>query len=258
MNISALIKQSTLSLRDTLLVLEHVSGLDKNYMFLNQDKIELNQDVLEAFKSILSKIQNGMPLQYAIGKWWFFGEEFIIEPPVLIPRPETEIVVEEAMKFARQFKVGFEPFVGSGIISIVLLKHNPHLKMVATDINKKACELTLKNAKLHKVEDRLLVVCSDVAKAIKIEKVDFLVANPPYIPTNVLNTLEKSVLEYEDIKALDGKEEGLFFYKELKSLGIKPMILEIGHDQEQAIKDLFGDVEIIYDYSNNPRVAIIR
>ncbi|MGC9143969.1 HemK/PrmC family methyltransferase [Hydrogenobaculum sp.] len=258
MNISALIKQSPLSLRDTLIVLEHVSGLDKNYIFLNQDKIKLNQDILEAFKSTISKIQSGMPLQYAIGKWWFFGHEFIIEPPVLIPRPETEILVEKAVEIVKDYQIGFEPFVGSGIVSISLLKYYPHLKMIATDINEKACELTLKNAKLHKVEDRLLVICSDVAKAIKIEKVDFLVANPPYIPTKALNTLEKSVLEYEDIKALDGKEDGLFFYRELKSLGLKPMILEIGHDQEGAIKDLFENVEIIYDYSNNPRVAIIR
>ena len=258
MNISTLIKQSPLSLRDTLIVLEHISGFDKNYIFLHQDSLELDNERLKKFNDIVYKIKDGMPLQYAIGKWWFFGHEFFVEPPVLIPRPETEILVEKAIEIVKDCQIGFEPFVGSGIISISLLKYYPHLKIIATDINKKACELTLKNARLHKVEDRILVVCSNIADAIKIEKVDFLVANPPYIPTKSLETLDKSILKYEDIRALDGKEDGLFFYEKLKSFDIKPMIMEIGHDQEYAIKSIFGDVEIIYDYSYKPRVAIVR
>ncbi|GAB6078231.1 N5-glutamine methyltransferase family protein [Hydrogenobaculum acidophilum] len=258
MNISTLIKQSPLNLRDTLIVLEHVSGFDKNYIYLHQDILEIDDKSVEKFNDIVCKVQKGMPLQYAIGKWWFFGHEFFIEPPVLIPRPETEILVEKAIEIVKDYKVGFEPFVGSGIVSISLLKYYPHLKMVATDINKKACELTLKNAKLHKVEDRILVVCSNIADAIKVEKVDFLVANPPYIPTNSLETLDKNILEYEDIKALDGKEDGLFFYKKLKSFDVRPMLMEIGHDQEEAIKNIFGDVEIVYDYYYKPRVAIVR
>ena len=258
MNVSTLIKQTPLSLRDTLLILEHVSGLDKNYIFLHQDTLELDKIRLNAFYEMVEKIKDGMPLQYVIGKWWFYGLEFFVEPPVLIPRPETEILVEKALEVAKNYHIGFEPFAGSGIISIVLLKYNPNLKMIATDINKKACELTLKNARLHNVEDRLLVVCSNIADPISIEKVDFLVANPPYIPTKSLKTLDRSILEYEDIKALDGKEDGLFFYKALKSLNIRPMIMEIGHDQEEAMKDIFKNVEIIYDYSNNPRVCIVR
>ncbi len=258
MNVSTLIKQSPLSLRDTLFILEHVSGLDKNYIFLHQDSLDIDGKDIRAFNDIVNKVKNGMPLQYAIGKWWFFGYEFFIEPPVLIPRPETEILVEKAIQIVKDYRIGFEPFVGSGIISIVLLKYYPHLKMIATDINNKACELTLKNAKFHNVEDRLLVVCANIGDAINLGKVDFLVANPPYIPTKSLETLDKSIVEYEDLKALDGKEGGLFFYKQLKSLNVRPMVMEIGHDQEEAIKNIFEDVEIIYDYSNHPRVCIVR
>jgi len=258
MNASALIKQSPLSLKDTLLVLEHVSGLDKNRIFLNQSNIDLDNSVYEAFNKIVSKAKAGMPLQYALGKWWFFGHEFFVEPPVLIPRPETEIVVEKAIELVKDHQIGFEPFVGSGIISISLLKYYPNLTMVVCDVNKEACKLTQKNAKLHNVEDRIFIICSDISKALKLDNIDFIVANPPYIPTKELQNLDESVRLYEDLRALDGKEDGLYFYRALKEVNIRPMVLEIGHDQGQAIKDIFKDAKIAFDYSSNPRVAIIR
>ena len=254
MRVSKLIKQSQLSIDNTLTIVEYLTNIDKNTLFLYKDKIDVD---FQAFDKIASKVLNGMPIQYAIGKWWFFGEEFFIEPPILIPRPETELVVENALNLIRDFEIGFEPFAGSGIISIILLKHFKHLKMITTDINKKACNLTLKNARFHGVEDRIFVICTDIAMGLNLNGVDFLVANPPYIPTDKLSSLDKSILEYEDIKALDGREHGMFFYEKLKNLNIKPMVLEIGHDQEELIKGLFNRVDIKYDYSGFPRVAIV-
>ncbi len=255
MKASILIKQSPLSLSDTLILLEHITNIDKNTIYLHQKDIDVD---FEAFNKIAINVLRGMPIQYVLKKWWFFGEEFFVKPPVLIPRPETELLVEYAINMVKDFKIGFEPFVGSGIISIILLKHIKHLKMIATDINKEACKLTLENAKLHNVENRLLVLCSDIGNALDSSNIDFIVANPPYIPTDKLKTLDKSVLDYEDIKALDGKEDGLFFYKSLKTLNIKPMILEIGHDQEKSMRELFDNVDVIYDYQNHPRIAILK
>lgn len=258
---------------DTEILLAYVLKKDRLYIKLNLDE-DISEEEEKNIKKYISQLKNDKPIHYITKNRDFFGHDFFVEENVLIPRSDTEFLVQESIKnlknsFNKSIN-GLEMGVGSGIISISLLKFIDKLNMTAVDINHKAIKLTLKNAQNLNVENRLKVLYSDLYENIDFKGFDFIVSNPPYIPTRDISELDNKIKLYEPINALDGKESGLYFYEKIiqnsrtylnKNFFI---FFEIGYNQGDDIKNLFtkynfnNDVEIIKDYNGNDRVVIYK
>ncbi len=212
-------------------------------------------------------LENGYPLQYLIGEWDFYGRTFKVKEGVLIPRPETEILVEKCLeKIPREGSIlGFEIGIGTGCISITLLLERENLIMYGDDVNDRATELAKANAELHGVKSRFIILKGDMFEPVKGMKFNFVVSNPPYIPQKEWEKLPKGV-RIEGMVSLIGGEKGYEFYegfsKEvgdfLKDDGF--FCLEIGHDQGSVVRDIFSkkgfEVIVYKDYTNNDRVVL--
>lgn len=215
------------------------------------------------YKKAVKRLSEGEPLAYIIGKWYFYDEEYKVSPHCLIPRPETEHLVDEIIRTAPKNAVIADLCTGSGCIAISSLKHRPDITAVAVDISENALEIAKENAKNNGVSERIEFICSDVLNndPLKNTKFDIIVSNPPYIVRDVIPTLSQQV-KHEPIIALDGGEDGLDFYRRIFEFyvsHVKPggkIICEIGYDQGEILKKKY-DCTIIKDYSSNDRVAIL-
>ncbi|MCL1924180.1 MAG: peptide chain release factor N(5)-glutamine methyltransferase, partial [Defluviitaleaceae bacterium] len=204
----------------------------------------------------------GEPIEYIINKTNFMGLDFYVDENVLIPRPETELLVEEVLKYATKDMKILDLCTGSGCILISLAKH---LKVPVTgiDISYKALKIVEKNAKLNDVE--VIIRRGDMLNRLRL-KYDIIVSNPPYIKTSDISTLDESVKNYEPHLALDGGNSGMYFYEQIRNTFEKKLLpngmlfLEIGHDQGEAIRTLFKDFDttIKKDYAGHDRIAIIK
>lgn len=196
---------------------------------------------------------------------------FFVDENVLIPQPDTEILVEEAIKYANQIKENVEILdmcTGSGCIGVALAKHVKNAKVTLVDISTKALEVAKKNAKENEVKEKVNFIQSDMFENIK-SKFDVIVSNPPYIKTKVINELDLQV-QNEPHLALDGGENGLKFYeilineapKYLKENG--KIFLEIGYDQKKEVEELarnskfYKEIETVKDLANNDRVIELK
>jgi len=201
-----------------------------------------------------------------IGEWDFFGRPFRVREGILIPRPETEQLVERILPLIPEDGAcGLEIGCGSGCISITLLREKGNLRMVADDVNPEAVDLTLENARLHGVEDRIEVFAGDMFEPVGNRRFDFVVSNPPYIPADRWESLPPEV-RLEGFTSLIGGRSGCEFYRRfakevrgyLKEGGF--VALEIGHDQGEVVRDLLSGVGfkvMIYkDYSGQDRIAV--
>jgi release factor glutamine methyltransferase len=216
----------------------------------------------------------GEPLQYILGNTEFMGLEFKIGKGVLIPRPETEHLVEAAMKYLRITKKLSNPGIldlgtGSGCIAVSLLKLLPSSKVDASDISVEALRVARKNAALQGV--RVNFIESDLfsSKKIKLRHYDLIISNPPYIPTAQIKKLQIE-LSYEPKVALDGGSDGLDFYRKiifeapryLKKRGL--LIMEMGFKQDEKIENIFHKsakfeiIEIARDLNNINRVVVAQ
>lgn len=232
-------------------------SLDKNKSISKFDKISTFLDLLEERKS-------GKPFQYIINKQNFCGLDFYVDENVLIPRFDTEVLVEKVLKDNKDSSLSIlDLCTGSGAIAISLKSLGKYKFVKALDISDKALQIAAKNAKLNGVE--LEFIKSDMLSEVD-EKFDIIVSNPPYIPSGDIDNLSKEVKEYEPRLALDGKEDGLFFYriiakearKYLKEDG--KIYLEIGYNQAEDIRDLFKEyqsIEVYKDLAGKDRVVKI-
>lgn len=202
-------KHSKVSLKDRAHLLAHLLRINHKELYLIQDS-EVPPQVEESFLKDLKKVEEGYPLQYVIGEWDFYGKTLYVEEGVLIPRPETELLVEEVLKRLPSSAklLGLELGVGTGCISISLLLHRENLKMVANDINLRALRLARRNAKKHKVQERLFLFCGDLFQPIKKRAFDLLISNPPYIPESLWHSLPDGV-RLEGYSSLIGGTKGL-------------------------------------------------
>lgn len=231
------------------------------------ESLEVPPHIEEAFLKELERLEKGYPLQYVLGEWEFYGLSFYLEEGVLIPRPETEILVEEVLKRLPENKnlFGLELGVGTGCISINLLYYRSNLRMLGGDINLKALKLTKRNAIRHGVSDRLFLFAGDLFDPLKPYQFDFLVSNPPYIPKRYWEKLPEGV-RLEGYSSLIGGEEGWEFYKKIAENVqnyLKPdgfIALEIGHDQGKVVRELFEKkgfkIQVIKDYSGQDRMVL--
>ena len=249
---------------DARLLLEFVTGEERNTLYAHPEK-EVEEQKVSEFEQFLAKRASRIPLQQITRCQSFMGLSFSVNENVLIPRQDTEILVEEVLR---------EPFdgcrildicSGSGCILLSLLHYSNDTSGTGLDISAKAIEVAKENAAALKLKERVEFIESDLLEQAK-ETYDIIVANPPYIKTSVIDTLMPEVREHEPLLALDGKEDGLYFYRKiLEKIGAfcKPgtrLYFEIGYDQSDAVSELlrsggFGEIRIVKDYSGLDRVV---
>ena len=211
----------------------------------------------------------GYPLQYIIGKWWFARCEFEVSEDCLVPRPDTECVVEEAARLLPRNARFADLCTGSGCIAISIADLRCDVNGIAVELYPKTLELAKRNAARNNVADKIDFAQGDVlsGEVLSDELFDAIISNPPYIRTEVIDTLAREV-KHEPRAALDGGEDGLIFYraivekynKNLKSDGC--FIFEIGYDQAEDIKAIAGEngffCIVKKDLGGNDRVAILK
>ncbi|MDD4894682.1 MAG: peptide chain release factor N(5)-glutamine methyltransferase [Candidatus Omnitrophica bacterium] len=222
---------------------------------------------------VLKRRIKGEPIQYILGKAEFMGLEFKLAPDVLIPRPETEILVEKTIEMARSPEVAARSILdigtGSGCIAVSLAKNLPGVEITAVDICEKAIKIARRNALLNNVKINFLKSDLFDNRQLKADNYGIIVSNPPYIPAAEIDALQPEI-KYEPRLALDGGKDGLDFYRRiinsahlyLKENGL--LIMEIGFNQKEAVKNIFkvcGYFEIIdevKDYNNIDRIVIAK
>ena len=255
---------------DSQLILGKVLEKDKLYLMINSNE-EVSKDKKEEYLSLINKRKEKMPVRYILGQCDFMGLDFYVEEGVLIPRSDTEVLVEEVLKL-----IGEDESIevcdlcsGSGAIGIALAHYRKNIKVDAIDYYPIPEKITTKNIEFNKVGDRVTFIKSDLLEeSIKAnKKYKIIVSNPPYIKEDVIETLMDDVKDYEPRTALSGGDDGLIFYRriveESKQLLLNDGILsfEIGHDQGEEVKTLmeqngFRDVTVIKDLAGLDRVVL--
>ena len=209
------------------------------------------------------------PLQHILGTACFCGLEFQVTPAVLVPRPETEELIELAFEAAKTMPcpVIYDFGTGSGCIAVTLAKRLAKAKVIASDISDEALRLAKANAEQHEVIKRVEFRQADSSALAAGEQVQLIVSNPPYIPTSEISALEPEVRDYDPRLALDGGRDGLEFYRMLARLGqvaLTPggsLIAEFGDGQEDEIESIFRkstwpSVRFAEDFCGKPRIVI--
>ncbi len=231
-------------LLDAEILMAKTINKDRNYILLNSS-IPINENDLNNFYKLIEQRSLGNPIAYLTKKKSFWNSEFFITEDILIPRPDTELVVENILRLTKQkSKINILDIgIGSGCIIISILKERKNFRGTGIDLSKKCLIISKKNAIAHKVNTRLKLYKSDVDK-FNLGKYDLIVSNPPYIKTCKLKYLERDVAEYEPRLALDGGLDGLSEIRKVvkkSSELIKKsgkLILEIGFDQKNKVINL--------------------
>ena len=252
---------------DAEILMEKVIGKDKKYIILNSEE-KLNFERLRFFKTLIKKRSNRKPIAYLINKKFFWKYEFLITEDILIPRPDTELLIELALKITRNknriniLDIG----IGSGCILLSILKEKKNFSGTGIDISKNCINISKINANKLKVTDRTKFYKSDVDK-FDLGKYDLIVSNPPYIKKNELKYLETEVSKFEPKLALDAGLDGLSEIRKVikkSSELIKKngkLILEIGFDQKNRVINLltkkgFYINSISKDLASNDRCIV--
>jgi release factor glutamine methyltransferase len=226
----------------------------------------LLRHVLEKDRAWLRRTMHE-PIQYILGTQEFYGLDFLVKPGVLIPRPETEHLVEAALeRLAEQSALNIvDVGTGSGILAVTLAKHLPVAQITAVDLSAAALSIARENAARHGVEDRIRFLTSDLLAALPGECFDAIVSNPPYIPAS--EVLETQVRDYEPEQALFAGADGLDIYRRLVPqafAALRPggwLLMEIGHGQRDALTGLlegWQEVAFVNDLQGIPRVVCGR
>ena len=264
-------------------LLKFILKVDESYLIIHNNEYELSQNEEKSFKDYCQKIKAGYPLQYITHKQNFYGNEFYVDENVLIPQPDTEILVHEAIEEIKKkdnqsnIKV-IDLCTGSGAIAISIKKEVPQVKMYASDISDEAIEVAKRNTKIileNKKDDdtnlltvrtqkdskeKILFIKSNMFEEIPEGlKFDIIVSNPPYIKEKDMETLPKDVLHEPKI-ALLGGEDGLDFYRIIRREAPKYLnengvvLLEIGYEKKEELLKLFEGAKCIKDFAGNDRV----
>jgi protein-(glutamine-N5) methyltransferase, release factor-specific len=249
---------------DILLLIYEIFDLD--FSKWTMYKYETIKDIskLETLKEYVEKRLTNMPVQYIVNKAYFCGLPLYVDENVLIPRFDTEVLVEEVLNLGDKNKKILDVCTGSGAIAIALKKLGKFERVDALDISEEALKIAKKNAKALECDINFLK--SDMFSSLTSEnKYDIIVSNPPYIQSHIVDSLERQVKDFEPRLALDGDIDGMKFYKIIEKNfmnflspgGI--LALEIGYDEASDIKNLFEDKKVIIkkDLAGLDRVAIV-
>ncbi len=258
------------SREDSMLLLRHVLGIQPAEMHAYRER-PLTALQTEAFNALIQQRAHGTPIQHLTGEQEFFSLPFHVGPDVLIPRPETEHLVEASIARLQHHPAPriADVGTGSGAIAVAFAHALPHAEIVALDISLAALGVAMRNAQRNHVAHRIRFVESDLLAAVQGESFDAIVSNPPYIAFSERPTLPIEVREHEPALALFAGPTGLEFYQRLIPAAHPLLVsggwllMEIGHGQRDAIRALLEDqhwdsVEFIPDLQSIPRVAVAR
>lgn len=253
---------------DAELLLGHVLGLDRLSLYLNLDKPLNNQEV-EQYRNLIGQRGQRTPVAYLTGEREFYSLSLQVTPAVLIPRPETEFLVDKVLELLEpdQAVEILELGTGSGAIALALAWQDPNISVTAVDFSKSALEVAKANAKRLEVDNQVKFIHSDLFQQVE-GKFSIICSNPPYIPSETLPTLEPE-LGIEPAMALDGGQDGLDFYERIlnqaSSFLEEPgfVVLEIGWDQAEQVRNLgekngFTWLETVADYGGKDRVVVFQ
>ena len=238
--------------------------LDRSLPELRQDESGVPEDTAAKHAECVKRLRDGEPLQYIFGYAPFYDTELYCGPGVLIPRFDTEILVEEAIKTLPQNAYFADLCCGTGCIAAAVLKHRPDTAALCLDISDTALSYTERNLGKYGLTDRAEIRKFDVFSSWdSLPPLDAILCNPPYINEKDMKSLPENVKK-EPFEALYGGKDGLDFYRRVLSAskgrfrrGTR-IIFEIGYDQGAALKELCPGCEIKKDYSSNDRICIIR
>jgi release factor glutamine methyltransferase len=232
--------------RESISLLTASIKRDKTFVYAHPE-YELTPDELATFDSFLSRRARREPLQYIVGVQEFYGLDFEVTRDVLIPRPETELLVEEALKIlihdpaASLCEVG----IGSGCIAISILHHARGVRATGLDVSKGAIKVAGRNATTHHVADRLVLLESDVFESLGDQRFEMIVSNPPYIPADEMDILQAEVRDFEPHGALTDGGDGLSIIRRIVSDApgrlstAGSLLMEIGFDQSEKVAAMF-------------------
>ena len=264
---------------DARLLLEYVCGTDRNTLLVHGDR-EVSESEQERYQLLIEKRAQHVPLQHLTGEQEFMGLTFKVNKHVLVPRQDTEILVEEVMKNLHDGMRILDMCTGSGCILLSLLQYSNDCQGVGVDLSAEALKVAEENyarLKAEKPEMDATFIQSNLFAAMDValqdqqsgklgEKFDIIVSNPPYIRTDVIDTLMPEVREHEPLMALDGTADGLHFYREITKkakdyLNRGGMLYyEIGYDQAAEVTAIlqaegFQEIEVVKDFAGLDRVV---
>jgi len=259
---------------DAWLIMSELLGIDKAYLILHGNE-ECNKTFEDEYRACIKRRQKHEPLQKITGKAYFMGHEFSVRGEVLIPRFDTEILVEEAIKEIKSrinkckefdFSV-LDMCCGSGCIGISVGLEFPQIKVICADVSDEAIRVTNENiGRLG--ADNVQVVKSNLFENIEGEY-DIILSNPPYIQSEVIETLDEEVKNYDPRIALDGGADGLVFYRRIVDDSLRyikasgSLMMEIGYDEATQVREImagrgYADLKVVKDYSKLDRVITGR
>ena len=252
------------------LIMQYILNKPRQYLIIYDNQVLTLRQEVNYFKAI-KRLINGEPIQHITHQQEFMKLNFFVNEDVLIPRPDTEILVEEVIKIARKInaKKILDMCTGSGAIAVSLAKYLDNVEITAVDISEKSLDVAKTNAKNNEIENKITFIESNLFENIVNEKYDIIVSNPPYIRKDVIKTLTKEVQKEPKI-ALDGGYDGLDFYRKithqseeyLKFNGY--LCFEIGYDQKKGVIKIINDEKKFTgtyskkDLCDNDRIIVTR
>jgi release factor glutamine methyltransferase len=264
-------------LLDAQTLLAEAGGFDRTYLIINFNQ-QAPEDLLSKFRAMVNRRAAGEPLQYITGHQEFFGLDFEVTPDVLIPRPETELIVEETIRIVQQEwrrdgvarPVIVDVGAGSGAIAVALARELGDARLIASDISEAALRVARRNAARHGLGARIGFVVSDLLDAFAVEDfADFILSNPPYVSEEEMPSLQREVRDWEPRLALTDSKDGLSFYHRLLEDApsrLKPgghLICEMGYMQSERIsamvnRQVWEEGRLLDDLQGIPRTIVLR
>ena len=276
------VKEEELNAR---LLLEFLCHTDRSYLLAHGEE-RITNEIIEQYTGMIEERAKHIPMQYITNEQEFMGLKYYVNQDVLIPRQDTECLVEEAMREIQDGMAVLDLCTGSGCILISLMKYKNNLRGVATDISEKALGVARHNSLEHGVTEQLRLVQSDlfenaeeIRRALRFltdagtkgaaDRFDFIISNPTYIRSDVIESLDAEVKDHEPRLALDGTADGLYFYRQIAEQAkgfLVPggkLFFEIGYDQGAEVRDIltadgYEDVKVTKDLAGMDRVVSAR
>jgi release factor glutamine methyltransferase len=258
------------------LLLSHVLGLKRIELYTQFEKI-VPEERLAKLHDLVERAGRGEPIAYLASKTEFYSLELDISADCMIPRPETELLVERAIEFLRTRsgkQLVCDLCTGSGCIAVAIARNCPDCRIIATDICDAALSVAARNIEKHNLKERIKLLCGDlfdpIVPQLDADKFDLIVCNPPYVSAVEFEKLDKNVKDYEPKLALSAGDDGLDIYRRIiERVGTflksdAAVMLEIGYNQGQAVKQLleqagcFGEITIEKDFHENARIVIAK
>jgi release factor glutamine methyltransferase len=265
--------------RETEIIVSHFLGIDR--LMLYKDNPQISEDIIPMIDELLTRRSKREPLQYVIGHTEFHGLKIKVGSGVLIPRPETELLAEQAIKTISNFEFRISNFkildlcTGSGCLALALAREFLDAQVYGTDTSEIAIGYAKENAKINEIENAIFLEGSlfdPIKKLFTVHRspftIDLIVSNPPYIRRGDIKSLQAEIKDWEPVEALDGGEDGLDYYRiiipearnYLKENGF--LLFELGISQADAVKKMaenagFADITLIKDFAGIERIIIM-